>query len=422
MTLNQLVAITPKKYDITCIDESMNDINFNENYDIVGITSNTPQAPRAYEIADKFRDKGVKVVMGGVHPSALPDEAKKHADSIVLGEGEESWPKLLNDFENKGKIKPFYQSNLINPELIPSPDRTLLNHFNLTLRVQATRGCPNNCEFCSLHIIEGSKLRMRPIENVIDEIRSYKGKWVTFVDNSLTICPNYSKLLFKKMQSLDKKFACFGNINVLGKDEELLNLAQKAGCIAWEVGLESVSQKSLNKAGKKSNKVSEYKKAIRKIKEYNSAVVGSFVFGFDEDTLDIFDQTLETVYELELDSASFNILTPYPGTRLYYRLENEGRILTKDWSKYDLGHVVFKPNKMSAKELFEGTKKIVKSVYNPLNRLKLNIKSLKLGFSPYLGVSMRNFSNVDFYGKTYFKKNKSRDAANPNKLVSTIRS
>jgi len=404
MTLPQLAAVTPSNHNITCIDETFQQIDFSEDYDLVGITCNTPLAPRAYEIADGFRDNGSVVVLGGVHPSAMPHEAKEHADSVVIGEGEISWPKIVNDLERKGKIKPFYKSELIDGKMIPPPAWEKFGNFNLTARIQATRGCPYNCEFCSLHIVEGRKLRMKPVENVIKEIISCKKKWITFVDNSLTLNPSYTKEIFRKMKGLGKKFACFGNINVLAKDKELLKLAKEAGCVAWEIGFESVSQKSLNEAGKGMNKVERYKKAIETIKEYGMAVIGSFIFGFDSDTPDIFDVTLEAIYELELDSVTCNILTPYPGTKLFERLEKENRILTRDWSKYDLGHVVFKPKNMSEKELFYGTKKVIRSIYNPLNQLRMDIKSFKLGLSPFIATAVRNYCNIDFYRRSYFSR------------------
>lgn len=402
LTLAQLAALTPDKHELTCIDESNQKIDFNDRYDLVGISCNTPLASRAYYIAEKFKSIGAKVVLGGVHPTALPHEAKKHADSIIIGEGEMSYPALIKDIEKNGKIKPFYKSNFVASEKIPSPDHSYSKTFNIITKVQATRGCPYKCEFCSLHIIEGRKYRTRPIKQVIKELKG-GSKNIVFVDNSLTIDIAYTKELFKQMQNLGKKFACFGNINILGKDEKLLGLAEKAGCVLWQVGLESVSQESLKETGKNINKVNDYRNSIKLIKKYNMAVAATFIFGFDHDTPQIFDQTLEAIQNLELDTISCCILTPYPGTKLFKRLEKEKRILTKDWSKYDLGHLVFKPKKLSEEDLLEGARRIIKNLSSPMNLITRSLNSMKLGFYPFCGTVAKNFSSRSMDYPPYFK-------------------
>lgn len=369
LAIEQVAALTPDKHDIEIINESSKDIDFEEDYDLVGISCITCNAIRGYEIADKFRKRGITVVFGGYHPSAVPNEVKQHADSVVIGEAEINWPQLLIDFENK-KIKPFYTSNkVIDPELIPAAKR-IKQKTSLTTQIQATRGCPINCEFCAMHIIEGTKFRARPIKNVIEEIKSIKGKNLFFIDASLTINPSYTKTLFKAMIGLNKKFDCFGNINVLAKDDELLKLAYEAGCNKWFVGLESISQETINSINKKTNKIEEYAIAIQKIKNYGMMITGLFMYGFDNDTPNVFDQTLQALYELNLDTASFSIVTPYPGTHLFNKLEKEKRILTKDWSKYNEGNVVFKLKNMSEEILLQGIKNASKEYYSFSNSLK----------------------------------------------------
>lgn len=237
ITFPMLAAVTPKEHEIQLIEGSLRDIiNLNEQFDIVGITSTTRYAHSAYEIADELRSKGITVVLGGYHPSALPEEAKQHADSVVIGEAEETWPQLLKDFEN-GQLKPFYfQSRPVDVGAIPSP----LNIYSekSSLDLQATRGCPTKCEFCSITNMRHRHIfRTRPIDAVIKDIKLIKGKNFGFVDNSLTIKPSYTKELFRRMidEGIDKTFSAMGNIDLLGNDEEFLRLSRQAGCHCWVV-------------------------------------------------------------------------------------------------------------------------------------------------------------------------------------------
>jgi len=387
LTLLQIAALTPPEYEVSIIDESFEKIGFNEDYDLVALSFRTLNAPRAYEIADEFRKQGVTVVCGGWHPSALPEEAKQHADAVVIGEAEGAWPQLLTDFK-KGKLKPFYKAKLVDPSLIPEPRRNIFRYTHVIETVQISRGCPYKCEFCSIsNMINGNIYRARPIENVIREIKNIKNKFLVFVDPSLTINIKHTKNLFKNMRNLNKKFACFGNTN-LADDEKFLKLASEAGCLGWSIGFESISQKSIEDIGKKTNKVRDYKRIIRKVHDHNMAVLGSFVFGFDSDTINTFDATLDTIYDLELDTVGINILTPFPGTPLYTRLEKEGRILTRDWSKYGMRDVVFKPKNMTPEELLDGVKKIAGEFYSHKSLFKVALNSIKLGFYPSLAVGL----------------------------------
>ncbi len=216
----------------------------------------------------------------------------------------------------------------------------------------------------------GCKFRKKPIERVIKEIESLKCKGFVFYDSSLTLDVNYTKELFRRLRALDKKFACFGNTNILAKDDELLKLAYEAGCVAWAVGFETISQNTIKDIGKKSNRVEEYARVIRKVNDYGMALIGSFVFGFDNDTKDVFDATLDMLYKWNIDSIGINILTPFPGTPLFNRLDKENRILTKDWSKYDLYHVVHKPKKLTHDEIYDGINKLIKNFFSFSNIAK----------------------------------------------------
>jgi radical SAM superfamily enzyme YgiQ (UPF0313 family) len=394
-----LAAVTPKQHTIKLIDERFEDINFDEECDIVGITCVTGFAPRAYEIADEFRKREKTVVIGGPHVTVLPDEAKQHADSIVVGEAELTWPQLLKDFE-EGNLKPFYrQEKPVNPELIPIPRREIIGkHRRPVARIQATRGCPYDCEFCAVPTLEGTFLRKRPIENVIKEIKAIPQKFMIFSDSSLTIDPEYTKELFRNMKGLKKKFNCFGNMDVLNSDEELLKLAKEAGCIVWYVGFESISKETIDRLGKKTNNVDEYASTVKKIHKYGMAVSGSFILGFDEDPPDVAEKTIKAMYELKIDLAEINILTPFPGTPLFKRLDNEDRILTKDWFHYREGQhgttIVFKPKSMSVEEVYSHYTKAFKHWFYDLDRTKRTFRSLKLGIYPFVYTAILNTFHI----------------------------
>jgi radical SAM superfamily enzyme YgiQ (UPF0313 family) len=386
-----MASVTPKEHSVRVISELYEKIDFNEKFDLVNINFLTPHAPHVYKIADELRRKGTTVSLSGFHASALPEEAKQHADSVIIGRGEDSWTDLLRNLE-KNKLKTFYKSSKpLNPKLIPSTVMNLPKSFIPIGGIEASRGCPNRCKFCQeSNIAGGSTFRVRPVENVIEEIKSMPHKALIFYDSSLTIDPNYTKTLFKEMKGLNKKFGCCGNIDVLARDDELLKLANEAGCTTWLIGFESISQKTIDNIGKKTNKVKEYATAIKKIHNHGMSIVGSFIFGFDTDTPDVFNKTKETVNDWEIDLADFGLLTPYPGTPLFDKLEKEGRILTKDWAKYTMDNVVFKPKNMSKEGLYNGYKRMGKEFYSTPSIIKRTTRGLNLGFYPFIQIFVRN--------------------------------
>ena len=397
LTLQQVAAITPENHDIEIVDERYEKIDLEKKYDLVGISCLTYNSLRGYEIADHYRKKGITVILGGYHASLMPDEAKEHADSIVIGEAEFTWPILIKDFE-KGQLKKIYKADrLTKSNEIPSARHDIGVYTPLAEAIQASRGCPTGCEFCAMNVVEGKVFRGRPIDEVVNEIKSLKAKRVFFSDASLTINPKYSKELFKKMAETGKKFDCFGNINVLARDDEFLKLAKKAGVIKWYLGIESISQENINQAGKGTNKVENYAKAIKKIQENGMDVTGFFIFGLDFDTVDTFDNTLKAIYDWRLDEASFSILTPYPGTRLFDRYEKDKRITNYDWSQYEEGKVNFKPKNMTEKELLEGIKRISLEFFSVKNCIKRSFRNI--GFNPAKVISklVSNFAVRAFY-------------------------
>ena len=386
----RMAAITPKKHNIEFINERYKDIDFDRHYDIVNINYATSSAPRAYEIADRFRKKDVKVVLSGLHASGLPEEAKQHADSVLLGLGELNWLELLNDLEKK-EIKPFYRPKNYDELIRIPPTDVKLPGFVMTGAVEATRGCPYGCEFCrETNIPGGSTFYKRPIDEVISEIKSLPQRVFTFYDNSLTVDPEYTKMLFRKMKGMHKRFSCNGNVNTLANDEELVRLSRQAGCFSWIIGFESVSQETLDEVSKKTNKIIEYEKAINNIHNNKMSVIGYFVFGFDSDTKDVFEKTLEMIKKLQIDVADFCVLTPFPGTPIYKKLEKEGRILTKDWEEYNLKNVVFNPKNMTSEELMKGIRKVYIEFYSTKYSIKRVIRSMNLGLYPFFMVFARN--------------------------------
>ena len=386
----QFAAITPKKHSVVVVDERYSNIDFNEKYDIVLINFNLTSIPRAYELAEIFRQKGTLVVLSGWYPSVMPKDAKKHADGVLIGSNETIWLELLDDFEND-KLKPFYGPKKYDSSVKIPPTNVEIPGFVMTGAIEATRGCPYKCEFCPVsNIPGGSQFYKRPVDDVIEEIKSIPQRNIMFYDNSLTINPEYSKSLFKKIKGLNKKFFCNGNLDVLANDKELVRLSREAGCVSWLVGFESVSQKTLDGIGKTTNKVEEYIQAVKNIHEHGMVVIGSFMFGFDTDTKDVFNETLKMIKELKIDVADFCILTPFPGTPIFNKLEREGRLLTKDWSKYGMKNVVFNPKHMTPEELLQGVKKMYIHYYSTTYTLKRIVRSLRLGISPFFLVLVRN--------------------------------
>ena len=391
LTLQQVAAVTPSEHDVELVDERYEPVNFNGKYDLVGISCLTYNSLRGYEIATLFRKQHIPVVFGGYHASLMPDEVKQHADSVVIGEAELTWPLLLKDAE-KGELKPFYKADrLTKAEEIP-PARHDIGVYTLFAEaIQASRGCPTGCEFCAMNVVEGRTFRGRSVDSIVEEINTIKAKKIFFADASLTINPTYSKQLFKSIKETNKKFDCFGNINVIARDDEFLRLAHDAGVYKWYLGIESISQANIDQAGKGTNKVENYAKAIQKIKDHDMVVTGFFIFGLDHDTLDIFDRTLQAIFDWELDEASFSIITPYPGTRLFERLESEGRITSKDWSRYQEGKINLKPKLMTEKELWDGTRRIALEFFSIKNCIKRSFISNDL--NP-VNIMIRLLSNM----------------------------
>jgi len=353
-----IAALTPDDIEIRIIDENIEEINFDEKVDIVGITSNTFQSIRAYEIADEFRKRNVTVVIGGVHATMLPEEAIRHADSVVVGEAENVWKEFINDYRS-GKIKKFYRSNEPpNLDILPVPRWELVKNKNYYFHsIQTTRGCPWNCEFCSVKSMYGSRYRYKPIPKVINEIKralEIEKKLILFADENFIGNKNYTKQLLKEIIPLKLTYFIQTSIDV-ADDNELLDLLAESGCRKLCIGFESISESNLRQMNKgRCNKIEFYAENIEKLQSYGFEIEGFMIFGYDFDDETIFEKTVNFINETNIIFPILNILTPFPGTKLRDRLLNENRVLHNDWSKYDLSHVCFKPKLMSPETLQNG--------------------------------------------------------------------
>ena len=375
LNLPTIAALTPKDWDVEILDARVKPVDYDTRVDLVGITGFTAEMPSAYSIADNFRKKSVKVVMGGVHVSAVPDEALKHADAVVIGEAELVWEKLLADFQRSELKQKYKADHLCDMKNMAIPRRELLDRsmYSGFYTLQATRGCPFNCDYCAVTAFFGHEFRVRPVDEVIEEIKGFDKKEFFFMDDNIVGRPKYAKELFRKLIPLKVTWGSQASIT-MAKDPELLELYAKSGGKYAFIGFESLSQKNLEKMHKGWNSAKDYKEAIRKIHGAGINIVGSFVFGLDEDDTSVFKTTFDFLMETNMAAAQFHILTPLPGTVTYGILEKEGRIIDRDWAKYHTGEVVFQPKGMTAEQLQNGYYWIFRNTYSIKNILKRNFR------------------------------------------------
>jgi radical SAM superfamily enzyme YgiQ (UPF0313 family) len=352
--------------EITCVDDDVEDVPYEKETDLVGISLFTANSYRAYEISKNFRERGIPVVLGGVHVTACPEEASKHADAIAVGEAEDTWPEILKDFQS-GKLKSRYIStNASDLSHMPLPRRDLLDKtkYSTLNTVQATRGCPFNCEFCSMRILFGSRTRCRPVDEVIEEIKSFEGKSFLLNDDNLAQKREYYKGLFRSLIPLNKKWVGAASWNI-ANDHETLDLLEKSGCRALAVGFESLEpQHGVKKLGSKEDNILRYREVVKKLHAHKIAVLANFILGFDNDDVSTFKNTLEFALESQIDTAQFNILVPYPGTPIYQRLNDEGRIVDRDWRNYVSCHLCFELKNMSRRTFLEELYKLKRRFYS----------------------------------------------------------
>ena len=377
LSLATLAALIPKdmEYQLDVCDEISGKMNYGKkHYDIVAITLQTSVAKRAYELAGFFHKKGSYVVMGGYHPTYMPDEALEYADTVIVGAAEYSWPQFLRDF-SEGKPKRLYHMPHVKGEDMVDANRSVIpkRKYLKYPAVIANRGCPNACEFCVISEM-WRQCTPRPVKDVINEIKNLNSKMITFFDPNIFAVRDYAIELMTELSKLNIMWAGSATINA-AYDKEIMELARKSGCAGLLVGLESLNKDTLRKSQKGFNDPNKYKEAIAIMQSYGLSVNGCFVLGMDGDTEELLLSLPDQVKYLNLNLARFSILTPVPNSKLYKRLEEEGRLLTKDWSKYNQHQAVFEPTHMSPKRLEEIYRQVWKETYSFKN-LFIRFKNL----------------------------------------------
>ena len=355
LTLTTLAALVPAELNahIRLIDESVDMLPQDESFDLVGISCLTGTAPRAYSIGDRFRRAGAKVVLGGVHVSLRPEEAAAHADAIIIGFAETTWPELLRDLVS-GNLKAVYKQATTCLTGLPMPRRDLQRRFAYTMpqSVFATRGCHRRCAFCSVPAVPFG-WHTRPVGDVVDEVRRLPRKRFVFNDVNLVSDRDYAMELFTALVPLRRKWGGLAPVS-LAEDPELVDVMCESGCQYLLLGFESIRQSSLGQMHKAFNRSQDYQRVMRLFHDRRVVIQGCFIFGTDEDDSTIFADTVETIRDLQIDIPRFAIYTPYPGTTAFAELKAQDRLLHEDWEKYDTQHVVFQPAKMSVDELRQG--------------------------------------------------------------------
>lgn len=387
LSLPTIAAYTPDSWEVDLVDEAVEDIDFDDPCEMVGLSIMTCYAPRAYEIAAEFRKRGKTIVMGGVHPTYCPEEALRHCDAIVCGEAEDLWPELVADYE-AGHMKREYRmttfpslENYKSPRVeLLSPDAYMTRQCSFT-----TRGCHFDCEFCSVSPFNGKTTRRRPVQEVVKEIvqvqrwvrselieristeplwQAFKtglrirvgiddGGIVAFVDDLHNSNRAYCRELWAALKPLKIKWGCQSTL-FLGDDEEMVKLAADSGCVSVFVGMESLDEDCLEETNKPFNRVQKFSQEIKMFHDHGIMVNPGIVFGFDNDDESVFERAVEFLTKNQVELAYFNVLTPLPGTALFDRYNTAGRIFDRDWSKYDGKHVVFHPSRMTSEQLLEG--------------------------------------------------------------------
>jgi len=369
LTLTTLAALIPDELGarVTLVDEGIEEADLPriaEDADLVGISAITGTAPRAYEMADFFRARGVPTVLGGVHPTLMPDEAMGHADTIVTGYAEDTWPQLLHDFV-AGKMRCRYdQKPSLSLANRPFPRRDLnpSGPYALSHTIEATRGCIHRCEFCVVPSAWGRPLQ-HPVADVIADIQQMGARRLIFLDLNLIADVNYAKELFTALIPLKVQWGGLATL-LIAQDEELLDLAARSGCKGLLIGFETLSHDALTETRKGFNARHDYGEVMRRLHARGIAVQGTFVFGLDSHTQDTFAETVEFAIDANIDLPRYAVLTPFPSTPLFDKLDRADRLLTRDWTLYDGQHVVYQPATMSPDELLRGTEWAWKQTYS----------------------------------------------------------
>ena len=374
LALGIIAALTPDSWEVALIDENFEPFKY-QQADLIGLTAFTAAAPRAYEIASIYREQGVSTVMGGIHASMLPEEALGYVDAVVTGEAESVWPQVITDFTD-GRMQQTYQGKWLELAGMVQPRRELFQPEYAFGTIQTSRGCPMDCEFCSVTVFNGRRYRQRPVEEVLDELETIPQKRVFFVDDNIIGYGEEANkraiALFKGIieRGIKKDWWCQASMN-FADNEEVPEYAAMSGCRMVFLGVEAEDPDALEEMGKKVNSrrgVDGYKEVFRRINDHGIAVLGAFIYGMDSDTPEKLRRRTDYVLDSGVDAVQMSYLTPLPGTRLFNRLRDEGRLLytdfPADWEHYDLSEVIYKPALMTAQEFSAVGRECASRIYS----------------------------------------------------------
>jgi radical SAM superfamily enzyme YgiQ (UPF0313 family) len=378
LTLPTVAAVTPKDVDISITDERIESVDYDSGPDLVGITFMSRLAKRAYHIASEFRKRGSTVVLGGIHPTAMPEEALQFADAVVSGEAELAWPQLVEDFK-KGCLQRFYRGKELHDlKGLPFARRDLLAGKKYLTRnvMQATRGCPHHCSFCFTSKMNRNKFRARPVADVIREIGTLKGRAVLFLDDNIIGNREYALELFSQMRQTKKGWFSQCDITI-ARDEELLRAAVKGGCKTLLIGFETLSSKNLRGAHKTWSKVDEYKRAVKKLQDYGISIIASFIVGFDSDDDHVFEEILDFMTETKIEFLQCNPLAYFPGTDMMLDPEAMERLTKKKWWLSEFRHhyeVYHTPKYLTRENVLNGCLWLYKQFYSYKAMVKRHLR------------------------------------------------
>jgi radical SAM superfamily enzyme YgiQ (UPF0313 family) len=361
-----VAACIPRdQYEVVLTDENIETIDFDLKADLVGISAMTSYVNRGYEIADEFRSRGIPVVMGGVHPSFMPQEALAHCDAVVIGEVELVIGKLLDDLKH-GSMRGTYKSEQLHPMIglsMPRYDLLKKNRYVNRTFVQTSRGCHQGCTFCAEPLMNGLKFRYRPVDEVISEMENCGARTISINDADFFGTPERPKEVMRALKGRGIQWQA-GVTSKLAQDERMLELAADSGCTMLSIGFESISRTTLKSVHKHVNRPETFAALVEKAHSYGIMVFGLFMFGFDGDDTSVFEETVRFNRDSDYDACAYSVLTPYPGTLTWYEMKKANRIVSFDWTKYDQSHVVYRPAQMTGDELRLGQAQAYANFYS----------------------------------------------------------
>jgi radical SAM superfamily enzyme YgiQ (UPF0313 family) len=408
--LGIVATLTPENWDVEILDENFERFVYREA-DLVGITALTSSVTRAYELADIYREKGIPIVLGGIHASMMTEESIQYFDAVVNGEAESVWKQLIEDFE-KGQLQKVYKGKLLPFENAVYPARHLFHEKYQFASIQTTRGCPMKCDFCSVHTFNGNKYRERPVEEVLDELETITHEKIYFVDDNLIGYGKKSErrviALFEGMleRGIKKQWFCSASMN-FADNEEVLELAARSGCVMVLLGIESERIEQLEETNKKLNikiGIDHYDEVFAKIHKYGISVLGAFIYGLESDTPETMASRTEYINNAAIDAVQATILTPLPGTGLYNRMKTNKKIIYNhypdDWQKYDFAEIVFDHKSMSRDKFMIEVRKNWDALYNDKILKKKFLRTLKQTRSPLAAIWSYG-SNLQYHNMVY---------------------